>query len=298
MKKYWVRTLGTVGSLLAIQTIFWEYARMHPQYGFIVDPWSIRGYETVHGAIIASIGVVALVAFFLVAWNGSEQPSVGAGIIGFVVVAATAIAAIFGGGNYEFTPGFFQIAVVTIVVGTILYRLMRSATAASVIAQNSWLRLLTLLVIFGGVALLINATVGGKEQSLPQWAIIAILFLLMAGLSLSSQPRQLAANRMLMFSSVGAAAAIAMSAGAVRSTLIRFQAEAGGLPASYRDTQVTAGHLMGVLGMALVFFAAVSLWARRRDAILTAARADKQRAAAEASAAEIAAALEKAGQRG
>ncbi len=296
MKKYWVRGLGVFGALFTIGTVVWEYARMRPDYGFIVDPWAMRGYESVHGAIVASIGLLALVSFLLVAWKGSERLPIGASIIAFITLGATAIAAIFGGGDYTFTPGFLQIAVVTIVIGTVLYRLLQSAAGNSALAQRFWLRILALLVIFGMVGFVVNAAFGGKELSLPQWGIIAVIFVLFGALSLSGQPRELASNRMLMFSSIAGTAAVALSAGAIRSTLVRFQTEAGGVAAAYRDTQVTSGHLMAVFGMLLVFFASVALWARRRDLILTAARAAKQREAAEASAAEIAAALEKVGQ--
>lgn len=295
VKTYWVRLLGVGGALLTIQSVFWEYARMRPDYQFLVEPWSIRGYDTVHGSIIAAIGVLALVSFLAVVWKAAEQPIYGAAITAFIAAGATAIAAIFGGGDYELTPGFFAIAVLTVLVGLVLFRLLASVAGSSIVMTNSWLRPLTMLVILAVVGGVINAAIGGKQQSLPQWLAIAIVFALMGALSLASEPRALAANRMLIFSSILGVAGIALSAGAVRSTLIRFQAEAGGIPAQYRDAQVTSGHLIAVFGMVLVFFAAVALWARRRDAILTAARAARQREAAEASAAEIRAALEHVG---
>lgn len=292
MKKYWVRGLGVFGALLTIQSIFWEYARMRPDYGFIVEPWSMRGFDSVHGSIIASIGVLALVSFLLVNWSGAEKPLVGAGITLFIVAGATAIPAVFGGGDYTITPGFALIAVVTLILGIVLYRIIGSLAKGTSLINNSWFRALLLIVLFGGIGFALNAAIGGQELSMPQWAAIGIVFVLLAAMSLAPEPRELAANRMLMFSSVVGAAAIALSAGAVRSTLVRLQQEAVGVPSQYRDTQVTSGHLLAVIGMVLVFFAAVALWARRRDMILTAARAAKQREAAEASAAEIAAALE------
>ncbi len=292
MKKYWVRGLGVIGALLTIQSIFWEYARMRPDYGFLVDPWSIRGYESVHGSIIVSIGVLALVSFLLVSWEKAEIPAIGAGITAFIAVGATAIPAAFGGGDYSLTPGFPVIAVVTLILGLAVFRTIKSLLRKSTLSKKLWFMTLLMIAVFGVIAVAVNAAIGGRRISVPQWVAIGVIFLLLGLLSVASEPRELAANRMLMFSSIVGAAAIALSAGAVRSTLVRFQMEAGGVPAQYRDTQVTSGHLIAVFGIVLVFFASVALWARRRDAILTAARVAKQREAAEASAAEIKAALE------
>ncbi len=294
MKKNWVRGLGVIGALLTVQSVVWEYARMRPDYGFIVNPWSMLGRESVHGWIAVAAGAVALTSFLLVAWKRSEQPANGIAITVFMAAAATVIAAAFGGGDYSLTPGFFLIAVLTLVIGMVAFRLTLSAAKDTPIATQFALRMLTLILAFGATGLVLNALIGGKDITMPQWLAVGIVFGLVAALSMAPEPRQLAANRMLMFSSVIGAAALAISAGAVRSTLVRLQTELGEGPAAlYKDTQVTSGHLLAVIGLVLVFFAGVALWAQRRDAILTAARAARQREAAEASAAEIAAALEK-----
>ena len=72
---------------------------------------------------------------------------------------------------------------------------------------------------------------------MPQWAINRHRLRAARGLSLSAEPRELAANRMLMFSSASELAAIAMSAGAVRSTLVRLQTEAVDVPAQPTATR-------------------------------------------------------------
>lgn len=54
------KTLAILGAILAIQSPAWEYVRMKPDYRFIVEPWSIRGYETSEGFILSGIGVVLL----------------------------------------------------------------------------------------------------------------------------------------------------------------------------------------------------------------------------------------------
>jgi hypothetical protein len=294
LKNRSVVVLGVVGALLAIQSIMWEYGRMRPDYPFIVEPWSLRGYETVHGSIAVAAGVLALISVLAVAWRGSERVMNGVAITVVMAVGATAIALIFGGDDYTMTPGFPIIALLTVVIGTVLYRVFLSVARDTRFATSFWWRQLVLVVLVVGTALVVNALIGGKRISWPQWVLIGIVFILLAALSISPEPRELAANRMLMFSSAIGAMALALSAGAVRSGLLDLQRDAGGVPALYKDSQVTSGHLMAVLGMGLVFVASVALWARRRDAILTAQRAQRQREAAEASAAEIEAAMRQA----
>jgi len=295
VKRVWVPLLGTVGPLLTAQTLVWEYARMRPTYGFIVKPWSIRGYETTHGWISLAIGFVALLAFWAVRSHRSEQLRYGAAIVSGVVAAGTIITAAFGGGEYSVTPGFPVIGLLTLILGTETYRLVGSISAGRGPMRRSWVRALVLIGLLAGVAAGLNATIGGREVSVPQWVAMGVVLALAGALSLASAPRQLSANRMLMLSSIVAGLTLALSAGAVRSTLRRFQVAEGGVPAKFIDTQVTAGHLLAVLGMALLFAAAVALWARRRDTLLTAQRAKRQRDAAEASASEIRAALEHVG---
>lgn len=295
MKKRWVLVLGIFGALLTAQSILWEYGRMHPNYGFIVEPWSIRGFETVHGSVGTATGILALLAVLAVAWKGSEELRYGIPITLGIGVGATAIAAVFSGDDHTLTPGFPVIALLTLILTIVLYRVFTSLRKTSIFVTNFWLRSLVMIVLLGVTGFVVNAAIGGKRITLPVWVMIGIIFLLLAALSISPEPRELAANRMLMFSSIAGAAALALSAGAVRSTLIRLQRETIGVAAQYKDTQVTSGHLMATIGLVFVFFAAVALWARRRDAILTAQRVRRQREAAEASAAEIAAAIEEAG---
>jgi peptidoglycan/LPS O-acetylase OafA/YrhL len=56
-RSFFLILLGT--GLMAI-SVFWEYARVKPDYRFIVEPWSIRGYETTQGWVIAAGALAAL----------------------------------------------------------------------------------------------------------------------------------------------------------------------------------------------------------------------------------------------
>lgn len=296
MKKYRVRILGTVGALIAIVSVLWEYARMRPDYQFVVEPWSLRGYEIVHGWVSLSIGVAALLAFWLVAAKFSEHAGASAAIVGFIVIEATIIAAVFGPKETSITPGFVMIVMLTILMGLTIFRLFRTYVAA--VARSFLLRSVTAIVCTVASFIVVGLVFGGGATfTLPLWSWVLMGFVLLAALALSGDPKELSANRMLIYSSLAGGIIISVSAGATRSTLVRYQAELDGIFADYKDTQVTWGHLMGVIGLSLVFLTAVALWARRRDLLLNAKRARRQREAAEASAAEITAAQERVKQR-
>ena len=44
--------LIVLGTGLMAASVLWEYVRMKPDYRYIVEPWSIRGYETTQGWVI------------------------------------------------------------------------------------------------------------------------------------------------------------------------------------------------------------------------------------------------------
>lgn len=75
MNKKLFKTLPIIGSILVIQSVFWEYARMKPDYGFFVEPWSLKGTATNYAAVFATIGVALLVASIAVRSKASERPT-------------------------------------------------------------------------------------------------------------------------------------------------------------------------------------------------------------------------------
>jgi hypothetical protein len=121
---------------------------------------------------------------------------------------------------------------------------------------------------------------------------VAIAAVVLVGIAVTGSPAELAANRMLIFSTVGGGGAIALSAAAARSNLITAQLELDGIAGKFQDSQITSGWFVALFGILVAFVGAVSLWARRRDIIINQQRAERQRVAAEASAAEIQAALD------
>ncbi|MFQ5555633.1 MAG: hypothetical protein ACE5GC_09745 [Acidimicrobiia bacterium] len=314
MKRNLVRGLGVVGALVTIQSVLWEVARMKPDYGFLVTPWSIRGYETVHGAIYAAIGVVMLGAVLLTMWSRSQEPRLGIAIAGYMVVAATVVTAVFasepkidaatglqvvdaqGEVVKETTridvPSGLLVLVLAVFIAMLAYIGLRGYVVSNtpVLQRRGVLPAATAASFV--IAFLVASALIGSEVRLMAWFAVFLVTALLAVMSSLFRPRELAANRMLIAASVVAGSAIGTSAGAIRGTLLRFQVTEIGTAAQYKDSQVTWGYFLASIGMALAFVGAVAIWAQRRDSILNMQRARRQREAAEQSAAEVESALQ------
>lgn len=296
MRRRIFSSIGIIGGLLTAASILWEYARMNPAYRFLVEPWSVRGFEIVHGAIALVIGLVlaALAAVIRNKRSTDRQPAI------TTVVATGVIAVIIA---FAFDPGdrvgfnaflalVFAFILALIGMRLVQRRLMRDLPFGSKPKTSvSFLSWLVGFVVLGVILIAVSEAI--DSFSVP--VTVLLVFLLLGLLSVATAPIELAATRMLIYSTVLAGATIGLSGGAIRATLIRVQLEETGLSGQFKDTQVTWGYFLANIGIALAFFGAVALWARRRDALQAAARIAAQRAAAEASAAEIAAARAKAG---
>jgi hypothetical protein len=208
--------------------------------------------------------------------------------VGVIVVA------VLYGGPERSMGGAVLGWVVSILGGYIVARAVGS------VLPSSWRTTLKNVVELAALvtATLLLSILFGSARTAPPWFWVGIASLLALGLSITGRHPQLSANRMLMFLSGGGWLAIALSAAAARTSLLDAQieksiAETGSrLVADYKDVQVTSGYFVALLGMLIVVVGSISMWAKRRDIIINTERAERQRAAAEASAAEIQAALE------
>jgi hypothetical protein len=293
VKKKLFKALPLIGSLLVIQSVLWEFARMKPDYGFIVEPWSIRGTASNHGIIFVSIGVALLVASIAVMSKQSEDtkkgPIISIGIAGLAI----AIAAIFGDASKTKSIGAIGAAVVAILVGRAATRLFARYTPLMADAAEDRSRAdvwrhrgvlaLSVAIIYGVIT--------AADPQLSPLAITAVFAITIVIASVVKDPIELAANRTLILGSLGAMAALAFSAGAIRSNLLVEQFALGDIAAQYKDTQVTSGWLFAVAGALLVLVGSISMWAKRRDVIVNNRRIRKQREAAEKSKRELEAAL-------
>lgn len=292
MKRYRPQLLLLTGAVITMASIGWELTRMNPNTSYLVEPWSQRGYQSVHGSVTFTIGALLFLASLLTIWGKSKDPLVSRLIATAIGAGAIGIAAIYGTDEKTMGGGFLG-WVLAAMGGYVI----RSAVKPYLPESNPAVRsLISLGVFLVGTMVLYAVLLGRESDSLPVvWVTIAAVILL--GLAMTGRPVALAANRMLIFATVAGGGAISLSAAAARHNLIGEQDALDGIVGQYKDTQITSGYFLALFGILLAFVGAVSLWAKRRDIIINQQRAEKQREAAEASAAEIQAALEIAQQR-
>lgn len=280
-----------VGSLLTMASIAWELTRMHPQTSYLIEPWSLRGFETIHGSVIFTIGALLLVAGLLTTFEFSLNAAYSRGIALLMGVGAVGVAAIYGTDDRAMGGGIIGWAL-AILAGYILRKAVAKVLPNLLPELSATIHSLIGLAVLVVGALVLNLLLFGGERTAKPWVWVAIVAALLAGLAVVGQHAELSANRMLIFTTVGGWLTIALSAAAARVNLLDAQLEESLLQGQYKDTQITSGYFIALLGMLIVFVGAVSLWAKRRDVIINRLRAERQREAAEASAAEIQAALE------
>ncbi len=268
-------------------SIAWELARMNPQTSYLVDPWSMRGYESVHGSVAFTIGALIFLAGLATMAEQTLRPLYSRLVALAMAFGAIGLAAIYGSDEKAMGGGFvgwiLAIAGGWILKGLVVPFLPKFA---------SGLQALTSLGVTAVAAIVLNLVLFGRESSAQPVLWAAIGGMVLFGLAATGKPAELAANRMLMFSTLAGGATIALAAAAIRANLVVAQFDADGIAAQYKDTQITSGYFLAVFGMLLAFVGSVSVWANRRDIIINQHRAEKQRLAAEASAAEIQAALD------
>ncbi|VAW02298.1 hypothetical protein MNBD_ACTINO02-2675 [hydrothermal vent metagenome] len=293
VKKRLFEALPIIGSLFVIQSIFWEFARMKPAYGFLVEPWAMRGTESNHAVIFVAIGALLLVSSVAVMWKGSEDSKWGPMISVGIVVLAVVIAAAVGDPSRTKGLGGIGAALIAILIGRAITRLVARYTGFMNEDQSErstvdvWKHRVVVIASIGGVYFALVAA----DLQLSAAAMTAVIGGAIVIASVVKDPIELAANRTLILGSLGAFSVLAFSAGALRSNLLSEQVELTTLAAQYKDTQVTSGWLFAVAGSALVLLGAISMWAKRRDVIVNGRRIRKQREAAEKSKRELEAAM-------
>ena len=288
MKQNWSKIAITLGPAIVMIAIVWEMARTNPAYGFLVEPWSLRGYEMDQGWTYFAIGLALLLLGIAVTPKRSVETGYSAAVVALGTIVGTVLALVFGPDVMSITFSTLVVAVLSLLLSIMLYRTFKSLVLPRVQALDRFIiRVVigigTLVLIF----VLITSAVGSTTVELnPGLAAFAGLGLL--GLfALATVPHGLAANRFLIYVTILGGAAIGLSGGSLRTTLREAQVEAIGAAGQYKDVQVGYGWFLASAGIVILFVGAVALWATRRDIIIARTRAREQRAAAEKSAQEI-----------
>ena len=290
IKKNPAQFLLVAGSILIAQSALWEYARMHPDYRFLVEPWAIRGYSTTQGRAIGVMGVGLFILSVIVfteyksdkAWLG---PALGVA----VWIAAIVIALVAAPEEVDVKLGTLAGLAVSLGIAWVALKLAINFLSGTIEAlSRKPVQYLALIVLFLALFLFIlNPLVVDETLGLNLAIVVAVLLAGPIILAIGSPPRELVANRVLINSVLGVWIVVGTSGGALRSTLLRLQLEQQGVAAQYKDAQITSGLILAWIGCLLLFVGAVALWARRRDAISAMKRAAQQRAAAVESVAEL-----------
>ena len=272
------------GFIMAISVLF-EYARMAPNYRFIVDPWSMRGTELTQGWVMVAIAVEIGVLASLVTYHVIPENIVG-GTIAASVATALAIVISIAADPRDVIISTFGIW------GLALFG--ASAASASIIqalpqSVTGWTRRGIITVTWVGSLLLLGSVILKAlfESARPLWLVILVGFLLMSAGVLMRKPRELAAHRLLINSSVIALLVAMTIGGSVRTALIEKQVETLGVGGDLLNSQITSGVMMTWFGAVLMILGSVAMWAKRRDQLDAKERARRQRAAAEKSAQEL-----------
>jgi hypothetical protein len=289
--------LFLAGAAVTMASILWELTRMDPQTSYLVQPWSQRGFESIHGSIIFTIGALIALAGLATIWERSKEPTFSRIIAAGMGVGAIGLAAVYGTDDKTMGGGFLGwilAAVGGYVVKSAIKPYLSKLNLGSGSSETikTVVKILASLAIFAVTTIVLYATLFGPERDALPVVWVTLAAALFVGLAVTGKPVELAANRMLIFSTVVGGWTIALSAAAMRTNLLEAQVELDGVVGQYKDTQITSGYFLALLGMLTAFVGATSLWAKRRDIIINQQRAERQRAAAIASAAEIQAALE------
>lgn len=291
MKKNWTKIALALGATIMVASITWEYARTTADYTYLVTPWSMRGYESVHGWIILVAGVLLLIGGLFVSMERSMKPHYSAIIVGYIVAATTLFAMFFAKETVTITFAPVLTILISVLLASAIALALRSVLGETV----KWLSraLLTFIPLFVLFFALFGLTATGNTVTAQTWVLVLVLFLALGMMSIAIRPIEMAANRMMIVLSLVGGAVVWLSAGAIRQSLIELQMETDqgnglfGIAAPYKDTQAAAGWWLAGLGTFIIFVGAVGLWAKRRDVVAATARAKKQRIAAEKSTREI-----------
>ena len=194
--------LVVVGSLLTMGSIAWELTRMHPQTSYLIEPWSLRGFQSIHGSVIFTIGALILVSGLLTTFEFSLKASYSRAIAALIAVGAIGVAAIYGTDDRVMGGGVIGWAL-ALLAGYILRKAVAKVLPNLLPDLSSTIHSLIGLGVLVLGAFLFNLLLFGGERTAKPWVWVAIVAVLGLGLAVVGQHAELSANRMLIFATVG-----------------------------------------------------------------------------------------------
>ena len=243
-------------------SLVWELTRMHPQTSYLIEPWSLRGFESVHGSVTFTIGLLILAAGALTMFDFALKPVPSRLIAGLIALAGIGVAVVYGNDARTMGGGMIGWGL-ALLAGYILKGLVGRFVPDISSTVNS---AVSLGIVIGG-ALVLNLLLFGSSRSADPWVWVTVVAVMLFGLAITGRHAELSANRMLIMAIVGGGAAIALSAAAARMNLLAAQITESGIAGQYKDTQITSGYFVALIGILLAFIGATSMWASRRDVI-------------------------------
>lgn len=268
--------LTVVGMAIMAQSVLWEYVRVQPTYRFIVEPWSLRGYEVTQGLVIASAAIAIGIFAILVVRNVIKETFVSSAIgIGAGVVVAVVIALLSDASAVKMP---FIVHLILSGVGAVVSVAIFERFLPEIWDRRRRLARAGIWIV--SFAVLLFAVIGpllNNEQEF--WIFVLLAAVIVGALSLLRPPTELAGRRWIINTIVAIWVMSMTMSASLRQTLFQAQ-DANGTPAQLLDLQITSGVLLCWFGGLLAFVGAVGMWAKRRDQIIAHERARRQQQAA------------------
>jgi hypothetical protein len=275
-----------LGAGLTATSLLWEYVRMRPDYRFLVQPWSLRGFDTPQGRVISAIGVALILLAIPLSTRVLKGTLVQTVSIAAVVTAFATFLPVLAGAGSITLPGMATWGLAVLAGYAVL------AGFARLIPKSlpTYARRLASTVVFVGAILLFGLLIFDSlftHHKVALWLLVLVGMLFFDAVVLVRRPVELALFRLLVSGTVAGMVVALTCAGALRSTLLRLQLDQMGIAAEYRDIQITSGVMIAWVGGVIAFLGAMALWARRRDELAEHGRAKRQMDVARQSAIEL-----------
>ena len=279
--------ITVLGMAIMAQSIAWEYVRVEPTYRFLIDPWSMRGYELTQGIVIA-VGAVIIALLAILLSYGVLKETLVHSFIGVAVLIVFGVVASSLADTKGVDAPFIVHIFLSLIGAVVLRSLLEGFIPEAWSKRRRWTRIGLWLA---GFLITLFAIVGPLlKNERPLWVLIVVAGGILGALALFRPPRALAGWRMVI-NGIMVIWVISMTmAATLRVTLDNAQFDlsgSSGISADVKNLQITSGVLLAWFGGLVAFVGAVGMWARRRDEIIAVERAHKQQAAARESEAQL-----------